>query len=190
MTKGTDRIDLPRLEGFRCFACGSANPIGLHMSFYVEKGSVCSDIVLDENHAGWDTVAHGGILATILDEVMAWTVLVFRRTFSVTRTIEVKFLRPVRLNVPLSVKGEVESVSEKSRCVVTGTIFDPHGIPLVRARGDVAFLPEKRLSLIPAPLRQEMCSLFRKIEKMMDPSLVQSDKPGGYGDGGEDCSPS
>jgi len=66
VTKEIKRIDLPNLEGFHCFACGSHNPIGLHMSFYLEDDTVCSDIVLNENHAGWDSVAHGGIVTTLL----------------------------------------------------------------------------------------------------------------------------
>ena len=167
MTKEMKRIDLPILEGFHCFACGSHNPIGLHMSFYLENDSVCSDIVLNENHAGWDSVAHGGIVTTLLDEVMSWTVLVVKRTFVVTRNIEVKFLRPVRLNVPLVVKGKIKSMPGDSRCKVTGTLLDSKGARLTRASADIVDLPEKRLSLISPPLREDMLRLFKKIETLV-----------------------
>jgi len=137
------------------------------MSFYLENDSVCSDIVLNENHAGWDSVAHGGIVTTLLDEVVSWTVLVFKRTFVVTRNIEVKFLRPVRLNVPLVVKGKIESMPGDSSCKVTGTLFDSAGKRLSRASADIVDLPEKRISLISPPLREEMLQLFKKIEKLL-----------------------
>ena len=167
VTKEIKRIDLPTLDGFHCFACGSHNPIGLHMSFYLEDDTVCSDIILNENHAGWDSVAHGGIVTTLLDEVMSWTVLVLKRTFVVTRTIEVKFLRPVQLNVPLVVKGTLKSMPNDSRCTVTGTLFDSKGKRLSRASADIADLPEKRLHLISPPLRKEMLRLFKKLEALV-----------------------
>lgn len=166
MNKTSGRIPLPKLEGFRCFACGTANPIGLNMSFYLEKDAVCSEVVLNENHAGWDSVAHGGILTTLLDEVMSWTVVVFKRTFFVTRKIEVKFLRPVPVNVPLLVKGKIESMSD-SNSKVRGTILDANGTLLTRAMAEIVYLPEKRLALISPPLREAMLRLFKQIEILL-----------------------
>lgn len=178
MKKGADRISLPKLEGFRCFGCGSANPIGLNMSFYLEKDAVCSDIVLNENYAGWETVVHGGLLTTLLDEVMAWTALVLKRSFFVTRKIEVKFLRAVRVNTPITVKGRLEATPDITRCRVAGTIFDAEGIPLTQGWADMAILPEKRLSLIPPHHREQMLGLFRKIEGLVEPCLSDSGRSG------------
>lgn len=167
MIKEKKRIDLPQLDGFHCFACGSNNPIGLHMSFYLEGDSVCSEIVLNENHAGWDSVAHGGIVTTLLDEVMSWTVLALKRRFVVTRTIEVKFLRPVRLHVPLVAKGKIASVSSEGRCKVIGTLFDSQGTRLTRASADIVELSEKRLHLISSPLREATLRLFKEIGTLL-----------------------
>ncbi|NWG76155.1 MAG: PaaI family thioesterase, partial [Rubrivivax sp.] len=157
------RISLPKLEGFRCFACGNVNPIGLHMTFYLQGDHVCSEITLSEDHAGWDSVAHGGILTTLLDEVMSWAVVVFKRTFFVTRTIELKFLRPVPVNTPLVIKGTIESMPDQTSCKATGLIVDHRGATLTRAWADIVYLPEKRLSLISPPLREAMLELFQKI---------------------------
>jgi len=166
MTKEIKRIDLPKLDGFHCFACGSHNPIGLHMSFYLEGDSVGSEIVLNENHAGWDSLAHGGIVTTLLDEVMSWTVLALKKRFVVTRNIEVKFLRPVRLNIPLIVKGKINSMPGESSCKVIGTLFDSQGIRLTRASADIVDLPEKRFHLISPPLREAVLRFFKTLEKL------------------------
>jgi len=167
VTKAPDRINLPKLEGFQCFACGSANPIGLHMSFYLEKDEVCSKIVLNENHSGWDIVAHGGILTTLLDEVMSWTFVVFNRAFFLTKSMEIRFLRPVQVNVPLLVQGRIESTSGRKSCRVAGTIYDFKGSRLTRAWADIVFLPEKRRYLIQPRLRDAMERFFEQVEDLM-----------------------
>jgi hypothetical protein len=76
---GEERIPLPRLEGYDCFGCGTNNPIGLRMTFYRQGDAVCSDVVLKRDHVGWQNMAHGGIISTLLDEVMAWTVIYLNR---------------------------------------------------------------------------------------------------------------
>ena len=63
---------IPKLEGYNCFACGTANPIGLNLHFYLRGGYLCSDITLGKNYEGWENMAHGGIVSTLLDEVMSW----------------------------------------------------------------------------------------------------------------------
>lgn len=76
-----NREPIPKLEGYNCFACGTTNPIGLNLNFYREGEYVCSDITLDKNYEGWENMAHGGIVSALLDEVMSWTVIYFRRVF-------------------------------------------------------------------------------------------------------------
>jgi len=65
-----ERIEIPKPSGYNCFACGTANPIGLHLNFFRSGDYVCSEITLDRYHGGWENIAHGGIISTILDEVM------------------------------------------------------------------------------------------------------------------------
>jgi len=163
----TGRIPLPKISAYRCFACGTANPIGLKMSFYYENDQVCSDIVLSENHAGWETTAHGGILSTLLDEVMGWAVITFRRALFVTRKMEVRYLRPVEVGVPLTVRGAVEPSPEQGRCKVKATISDAEGRLLVRGWAEMAYLSEKRLASVPEKLHEKMARLFEQIEQAL-----------------------
>ena len=55
-----ERVQLPKIPGQGCFACGTANPIGLHLDFYRSGDHICSDITLGKYHEGWQNMVHGG----------------------------------------------------------------------------------------------------------------------------------
>src|SRR6202162_6515957 len=55
-----------------CFACGRKSEIGLHLHFEQQPdGSVRSAVTLEQPYQGWRGLAHGGVVATLLDEAMA-----------------------------------------------------------------------------------------------------------------------
>ena len=73
-------IDVPGVPRFEisphhCFACGTLNTNGLGLDLHVERGRSWVELTYEERFQGWDGIAHGGILATILDEVMAWALV-------------------------------------------------------------------------------------------------------------------
>ena len=87
-----ERFDIEKPQGHGCFACGTANPIGLNLQFYRLGDSVCSDITLTKHHEGWENIAHGGIISTMIDETMSWAILYFKRVFMVTRKMNIKYI--------------------------------------------------------------------------------------------------
>jgi uncharacterized protein (TIGR00369 family) len=160
-----ERINIPKLQGYTCFACGTANPIGLNLSFYRQGNSICSDITLGKNYEGWENMAHGGIVSTILDEIMSWSMIYFKRTFFVTRKMSIKYIKPVRLHMPLTAKGTVEE--EKRRlCKAKGSIEDGDQKVLARAEATFALLSDKDLHLVPDKLKEEMTGLFELFKGM------------------------
>ena len=58
-----------------CFGCGEENPHGLQMIFSTNGVRLRSELVIEERFRGWSNLIHGGVLSTILDETMGWTVL-------------------------------------------------------------------------------------------------------------------
>jgi len=164
-----DRISIPRIEGYHCFGCGTHNPQGLDMTFYVLEDSVRSDLVLNGNHVGWEGIVHGGIVSTVLDEIMGWTVIVFKRAFFVTRSMQVRYLSPVPIQLPLTAVGRMADGAKPGDrgCRVAGTLLDAQGNRLAEAQAEMAFLSPKRLPLIPAQYRGEMERLFETIEKLL-----------------------
>ena len=157
------RVDLEKPQGHYCFACGTANPIGLNLQFYRLGDTVCSDITLNKYHEGWENIAHGGLISTLLDEVMSWTAICFKKAFFVTRKIDIKYLRPVFVGTPLIVRGRIAETSKFSRINVKGEVIDDQGKLLVRSAGEFVELPHDRLALFPEEFKNDMLRLFDKF---------------------------
>jgi acyl-coenzyme A thioesterase PaaI-like protein len=100
-------------DNHRCFVCGKHNPDGLHLEFEPEGVSgVRTTYVIPERFQGFAGIAHGGILATILDECMVNTVWL-RGSSAVTARLEVRLRRPVSVGERVIFRAEV--VRESSR---------------------------------------------------------------------------
>lgn len=151
---------MPRLLGRGCFGCGTANPAGLGMTFARRSDRVVSQITLADAHMGWDRIAHGGIVSTVLDEVMAWAVIAMERTFFVTRTMAVTYRRPVPLGVPLVAEGWIVHREPPRGCSTEARLLGPGESLLAEARGEMTYLPTERLHMVSPALRDEMRELF------------------------------
>ena len=163
---GEEKVNIQKPQGYNCFACGTDNPIGLNLQFYRFGDAVFSDITLGKNHEGWENVAHGGIVSTLLDEVMSWTIMYFKKIFLVTRKMEVKYIRPVLIGTPLVVKGEVIDDSEPPKIWARSDIRDDENHLLVRSTGEFIELPKDKLNAVPEGLKEEMLSLFENFESL------------------------
>jgi acyl-coenzyme A thioesterase PaaI-like protein len=97
----------------RCFVCGKHNPDGLHLDFEPEGAAgIRTACVIPERFQGFAGIAHGGILATILDECMVNTVWL-RGVVAVTARLEVRLLRPVHLGQRVTFRAEVRRESSR-----------------------------------------------------------------------------
>ena len=142
--------------GHNCFACGTANPIGLQLEFYRSGEQVCSDITLGRNYVGWENIAHGGIISTIHDEVMSWAVLYFKREFFLTRKMQVKYIKPVLVEIPLTIKGSIIDGSNKRKLKARSELFDGNGNLLSKGSGEFILIKKEELTSVPEGLKEEM----------------------------------
>jgi len=95
-----------RIYGNKCFGCGPDNESGLKLEFHFQDESkrfVCR-FELADRFEGPPLHAHGGIIATILDESMG-KVSKLRSIIAVTQTMQVNYIRPVPLATPLITEG-------------------------------------------------------------------------------------
>jgi acyl-coenzyme A thioesterase PaaI-like protein len=105
-------------DNHRCFVCGKDNPDGLHLEFEPEGVSgVRTTYVIPERFQGFAGIAHGGILAMILDECMVNAVWL-RGSTAVTARLEVRLRRPVGVGVRVTFRAEMVRESS-SRFEVT-----------------------------------------------------------------------
>ena len=128
MTSEVRVVDVPGVARFEvaphhCFACGTLNTHGMGLLLHVEPDRAWTEFALEPRFQGWDGIAHGGILCTVLDEVMAWS-LAGADNWGVTARLSVDFRKPVTLEKPLRADGWITRV--RRRIIDTeGRIADP-----------------------------------------------------------------
>lgn len=96
-----------------CFACGKKNECGLKLDFKIVNGEASCDFTLDKRFQGWKEIAHGGIVATVLDEAMAWAIM-SQGTQAVTAEMNVKYKKPTPIGKKLKVAGRVLEFKHKT----------------------------------------------------------------------------
>ena len=94
-----------------CFGCGAANLFGLQMEIEPVEAGVAGRFFLKQDHQGPPGHAHGGILASALDEAMAMA-LWAEGLRAPTRSLEVDLLAPAPVGVFLKLEARIESRDE------------------------------------------------------------------------------
>jgi len=89
-----------------CFVCGKENPIGLQLTFIEKDESYITTFTAGPQHQGYDGIMHGGLVSTILDEVMA-RYLYAQGFNAVTAKLEVRFRKPTPIGQQLTATGRV-----------------------------------------------------------------------------------
>ena len=116
-----------------CFACGPQNPVGLHLKIVEERGEVYSIFSLPPEYQGYKNKIHGGIITTILDEMLVWVCYPFGYEV-VTAEIKVRFKESVIPEHKYKVTGKV--VKERGPIMEAETwIEDEDGKIVARAEG-------------------------------------------------------
>ncbi len=118
-----------------CFACGGANARGMQLAFEQDDAArrIRGAFRIGAEYEGGSGFVHGGIIATLLDEVMA-KVSRFVQDRAVTAELTVEYRKPVPVEQDLVVEGW--EVSRKGRSLYReGEIRDASGVLLARGRG-------------------------------------------------------
>jgi len=82
-------------EGYNCFGCSPSNLSGLRLTFTEEGEEVVTVWEPEAHFQGWKNVLHGGIQATIMDEIASWLVFTKLGTAGVTYRMSIKYKKPV-----------------------------------------------------------------------------------------------
>ncbi|HEU5288975.1 MAG TPA: PaaI family thioesterase, partial [Candidatus Limnocylindria bacterium] len=129
-----------------CFACGRANPIGLHLEYDVARSRAETRFTPRREHTGYDGLVHGGIVTALLDETMGWAIF-YQGIWAVTARITVTFKQTVPVGEPLVVSGEV--ARDRGRAIETRGLLRRERDDEVLAEADALFLrmPEEKRAL-------------------------------------------
>ncbi len=116
------------------------------MTFYTDGECIFSNVVIPSHLGGWKNFAHGGIISTILDEVMGWTAIFRLRCLTLTKSMSIDFLKPVILETPLRAEGRLLRRDSEREATLVGHIQGADGTVLAKATGTFAvFTPDAAL---------------------------------------------
>lgn len=137
---------LPNNGTHGCFGCSPINPHGLRMKFFSGDGALFSWLTVPDHLCGWDTLVHGGVLSTILDETMGWTAIHFIKKFAMTNSMTVEFLKPVRVGENIRVEGRVVETDGRREATVEGLLYKDNEVLSVKAAGKFRLFTAKAIS--------------------------------------------
>jgi len=150
-------------DSFRCFGCSPHNPHSLGLRLYRTRdaraatslnatGTSDSGLVgrvpaLGRERESFPGLVHGGVLATLIDDMAYWTVFVSHRTLALTKSMRVEYLAPASSRDELLLRSSAPRTSSRPSVIeVEVEVFarrrDKHTL---LAKGTVEFVfPEHR----------------------------------------------
>ena len=113
-------------SSFNCFGCAQDNHAGLKLKFEVsDENVVFSTVQLCHIYESFPGVIHGGLVATLLDEVMAQAAYLLRSQPSMTVGLRIRYLQPMRTSHSYLASAKVVSELNATAIEVEGTLNDP-----------------------------------------------------------------
>jgi uncharacterized protein (TIGR00369 family) len=140
----TDTITLAPNPTNKCFGCGGANDQGMKLSFVQDNVSkrIVGKFILGEAYQGGGGMAHGGIIATLLDEAMG-KVCRFRDAHAVTAELNVQYLKPVKVDEEIVVEG-YETDAKGRNLFLAAEIRNGAGEVLAKGTGRFVVIGQKQ----------------------------------------------
>lgn len=125
-----------------CFVCGLKNPYGLQLVFFDNGANeVRCEYTIPEHFQGYPGIAHGGVVAAILDETVGRVSMIGDPLhFMMTASMQIKYRQPVPLNTPLTIIGR--KLKARGRVArAAGAVYLPDGRAAVEAELTLVDLP-------------------------------------------------
>ena len=136
-----------RLRAHSCFACGELSEIGLHLKLNLEQGRCWTELEIPRRFEGWEGVIHGGILCTVMDEVMAWALVAYDN-WGVTARMSIDFCKPVTVGHRVRAEGWITESRRRIQRTAGRMVDAETGVELVRAEATyVAATGERKREL-------------------------------------------
>jgi len=147
-----------------CFVCGESNPLGLKLRFHTNGQVVTTQFVPRPEHIGFKGVVHGGLLATVLDEIMVWACAVQTRRFAYCAELNVRFLHPLSPGEEVRVTGELVENRRNRLYTTRSQVRNPAGQLLAEGAGKYLPIPAGQLPPMMAELVGDCDWLSRPAE--------------------------
>ncbi len=131
------------LESYpRCFGCGQENPIGLRLSFDWEGDALVSRFTPGEDHQGWPGVVHGGIIATLLYEVLE-NFSYQQGIVAMMKRMDTNLRRPGKTGVEIVARAWLAGKSDKEM-QVSATLTSDEGTRIAEGSAELVILNQEQ----------------------------------------------
>lgn len=126
-----------------CFGCGPHNDRGLKMRFWRRGDEVITRFVPVAGHDGPPGCLHGGLQATMADELAGWTLVGLKGRMGLTTSLNARYMRPLKLGEEVLGRGAI--ISEEGDVVVIRVILEQGGRTAFRSRVNFNLIAADRL---------------------------------------------
>ena len=121
-----------------CFVCGPDNPIGLHLNIEDGDGWAKTSWIIGENYVGYANIIHGGIMATILDDLMAHATYSMKVDI-MTVHLDIDYKAPAYVGDEIDCEAHIEFYGGRKSIKMAGSV--KRGDTLIaEARGIVVII--------------------------------------------------
>lgn len=152
-------------EGINCFGCAPTNLIGLQLVVGKRDRIFESRFALNANYESYPGVIHGGIVATVVDELMSQAVYKDCGASVYTVGLRVRYGQPMQTDtthlavaevtdiddVTISASGHIENEAGDLVAAATGTFYRISDRELARLRSRISGLQTAAAGAASAP---------------------------------------
>ena len=128
-----------------CFGCSPVNPAGLQMKFYTDEKSIYSWLKVPDHLCGWNRLVHGGVISTILDEVMGWAAIHLLKVIVLTKTMTVDYIQPVFMDDELEAKGWITKFDNDGEVIIDAMVHNGRNELCARSTGVFSYFPPAKI---------------------------------------------
>lgn len=139
-----------------CFLCGDENTCGVRARFFVEGNSIRARLTLPQHFNGYKNIAHGGVLAGLLDETMGWAATIFGKKELFYLTGEL---------IPVGEEIEIKShlIEDGGRIAYSEGELLHHSKVCARAKGKFIPLSREATAEVIPYLKFDQCRKYRTL---------------------------
>ena len=113
-------------DGYNCFGCAPTNRYGLKMEFYEDGDEIVSFWNPSDDYQGWLHTLHGGIQATLMDEIAAWVMARKLQCAGMTTNLEIKYRKPVPTGpgIRIEVRAHIREIKRNFAFVSAKILYE------------------------------------------------------------------
>ena len=110
-----------------CFVCGQNNPIGLKLEFSLDGEVMSTEFLPKKEHQGYKNIVHGGIISTLLDEIMVKLAIELGMP-AVTAQMDIRLRKSAKVGKRLTFSAEIVENTNKLLITHAKAVTDDGGV--------------------------------------------------------------